>query len=190
MDYGLGLLKNEITVYDYFKKNCEVNRVIQKPLFYDEQYFTFVIYEYVDLPTLDEVAKNESTTQESLKFIVKQLIQILDKLYAANMVYRDLKLDNIFVRSDYSIVLIDFMFTVSSNKKLGLLELDLKKGSSLRILKNMGVISQKKRYHWDDAYGLKVLLKDLNQSSKYELNKVIDETSNRVGRLEYYLDHT
>lgn len=186
-DYGLGLLPNEVTAQEILRKYPEISRRILPPLFYDAENFHFVAYEYIEAPTLKAVLNERRVSAEMLSSICQQLTCILDALYKARIVYRDFKLDNIFVFNS-SLILIDFMFAISPDPNIGLKEVKSNRFLRTLILRNMGGASQKESLLWDDAFGLHRLMKEMNYTLDGEFGDHCRKIAERVGRLEYSLN--
>ncbi len=186
-DYEFGLLLNEIRSYEALKKIDKMNRHLLEPLFYDYKNNKFIAYQYVEALNLYDHYDSQELDLKSFRVIVAQLINILDSLYQAGIVYRDLKMDNIFVMKDDSILLIDFLFSIYPDRIGSLIELDRGSIRNLKILENMGVPSQKEKYVWDDAYGMERILEKLIHRCDLCTHEELKEVGERVGRIEYHL---
>lgn len=81
-----------------------------------------IIMDYVEGKTIGNVIKENTITKENKFKILNNLAIAINELHKLNITHRDLKPDNIFVKPDYSIVIIDFGISCQLDKKEGVCE--------------------------------------------------------------------
>ena len=74
----------------------------------ENEHGTFLATEYIEGLTLRELMKSESITLPRILKIVEQLANALDAAHHANIVHRDVKPENIMVRRDSIVKVLDF----------------------------------------------------------------------------------
>jgi serine/threonine protein kinase len=81
----------------------------------------YIICEYINGTTLDEIYKETKPTKLELLNIGKQLCATIDHLHKYNIIHRDIKLANIMMDKDrYKLYLIDFDLSKISNRELNI----------------------------------------------------------------------
>ena len=68
----------------------------------------FIATEYIDGKTLNEYSKNDSLNLKSALEIAIQIASALDEAHSAGIVHRDIKPDNIMVRENGLVKILDF----------------------------------------------------------------------------------
>ena len=74
----------------------------------ENEHGTFLATEFIEGLTLREVMKRESITMPRILRIIEQLANALDAAHHANIVHRDVKPENIMVRRDSIVKVLDF----------------------------------------------------------------------------------
>lgn len=81
-----------------------------------------IIMDYVEGKTIGDVIKDNTMTNDNKFKVLNNLAHSINDLHKANIAHRDLKPHNIFVKPDYSVVIIDFGISCQIDKKLGVCE--------------------------------------------------------------------
>jgi len=153
----------------------------------------FIVISFIESQPLyaDVVLKEakDSTISEE-DFIVKilqQILDIVDALYAAKVVHRDVRPDNLLLSSHPvtghpRVTLIDFALS-SSNE--GLLPQLVHQGTKESFLAGLGGVWKPDKYLWDDAYSFYMIVKSF--AGSFRCNEIVYLMSSlfeKIGRFE------
>ncbi len=177
----VGLKKNLINEHNVYNElNKDPNRKFFLPDLINTFNFLFcycIIYEFIEGQTLSKYFNDKKNIKADKFFdqmIVDQLIQIIDHLFKARVIHRDLRPKNIFLL-DRRLILFDFTFSIWLN--------DPKQPVfDIRTEKALGEHYKPEELKWDDAYSLKVMLEE---SPLIISNKSLNEIVNRINRLTH-----
>lgn len=179
------LITREVKVIKYIKDNrcgkCDWS-IPNVVAFLDEGRFAFIATEYIGGETLTSVISQDRLTNQNKDELVKQFNQICDFLYSHDLIHRDVRPDNILIHSDkdsMKVTLIDFAYTVSSNK-LEFGEIDPTK--LRKQLYGLGAGLNPEPLVWDDAYSFYKIIEQLGDSNDNGLNELMKA---KIGRLVY-----
>lgn len=95
------MLKNEVKTH----QNLIHENVVQMHFCFTDQIFLYMILEYCEDSSLDKHKFSKSLTNSELayytaRYVGKQLLTGIEFLHSQNIVHRDLKLGNIFIKND------------------------------------------------------------------------------------------
>ena len=117
----MGLKKNLINEHNVYNElNKDPNRKFFLPDLINTFNFLFcycIIYEFIEGQTLSKYFNDKKNIKADKFFdqmIVDQLIQIIDHLFKARVIHRDLRPKNIFLL-DRRLILFDFTFSIWLN---------------------------------------------------------------------------
>ncbi|MBT8622535.1 serine/threonine protein kinase [Polynucleobacter paneuropaeus] len=83
--------------------------IVSVKRFFEANGTAYLVMEYCDGQSLDEIIKNEGPlSEDKILKILKPLLDSLKNIHSANFLHRDVKPANIFIREDGSPVLLDF----------------------------------------------------------------------------------
>jgi serine/threonine protein kinase len=83
--------------------------IVSVKRFFEANGTAYLVMEYCDGQSLDEIIKNEGPlTEGRILKILEPLLDGLENIHSANFLHRDVKPANIFIREDGSPVLLDF----------------------------------------------------------------------------------
>lgn len=181
-DLKFRLLQNEQLCEQLFKKKYP-NMPLLEISFIDLDY-QYVAYEYIELPTLGEFFCSPKCSEKIRLNLLNELMDFLEALYQMNIVYRDIKMDNFFVGTQGNVIFLDFSFAISKDESVGLKEL-VASLENEKVLRYMGVLSQKESFYWDDALGMFNLLCELELLSGLDLSSFKEKTKVNMGRIVY-----
>lgn len=186
-DFQFGLLNNEVVAYNLLINNGKINNSLLNLIFHDEEHSQFVAYEFINGMSLNRYLSS-NRTQEEIDKIFTGLSNIIDGLLLAGIVHRDLRADNFLITENARLLVIDFLFSVDPNQPNIFSELDLSDDYNLKVLKFMGLNSQKKPYVWDDAYGMVRMIEELQETTGMNLENKMIEFKQKVDRIDYGID--
>lgn len=187
-DFYLGLLKNEIAASNILLADVSHKKYFVSPEFYDTTSFKYIAFQYFEGVNIKDYVLNGNASFSEKITTVNKIFPILDCLYKNSIVHRDIKETDILVSPEGNLVLVDFGFAVSTVQKNGFYELDVSVENNRKILGGMGVDSQPKSLHWDDAYGVYQLLKKIDGKAMVDLSSCIAEAKKRISRISYCIN--
>ena len=187
-DFFFGLLKNEITISRYLKSKSFkyqffpklINETMIAP-------FDYAVYNYINGVTLDKIALKRFKKNQKY-MIYDQLLYIVKELNKNKLIHRDIVPRNILITKNeknnkIEVYLIDWLFCVSLNKNVQLLELPFE-GINKEILKNLGEAYRQGEYLWDDAYSMLQIFLEFKDYGE-EVDEYILELTLLIGKLNY-----
>lgn len=149
--------------------------------FFNENNTAYITMEYVDGITLKEHVKNNGTMDyHSVLDIMKPVMQALDKMHSLKMIHRDISPDNIMIRNDGQIKLIDFGST-------RIIEEDNEK--SLTVMLKRGFTPEEQyrskgnQGSWTDVYALCATMYYMitGQVIPEAMDRLVDDTYISIG---------
>jgi serine/threonine protein kinase len=125
-----------LSYFPYFPKVY----IFKKTLFCE-----FVVMEFIEGDSINNTPPTEDKFKEFCYDVIKDL-------NVKNIIHRDIRPDNIFIKKDGSLILIDFGWAIVNGNSYG----DAKHSQSLKTL---GDEFQFENYAWNDGYSLSCLYK-------------------------------
>ncbi len=186
-DFQFGLLNNEVTAYNLLIKNAKINNSLLHLIFHDEEHSQFIAYEFINGVSLNHYFSS-NRGQEEIDEIFTGLSNIIDGLLLAGIVHRDLRADNFLVTENARLLVIDFLFSIAPNQPHMFSELDLPDDYNMKVLKSMGLNSQKKPYVWDDACGMVRMIEGLQETTGVNFENKMIEFKQKIDRIDYGID--
>lgn len=95
----------ELNIYEKFKHIDGIPKIISIEDFGDDK---VVFEEYIDGSSLQEIVKEYAGDFEKVKKLIIKICSILEPIWKDNKIHRDIKLNNIMIRSNGEPVVIDF----------------------------------------------------------------------------------
>jgi serine/threonine protein kinase len=173
------LLINEINIRNFFKDELEFTQVINyKKGKHEYLFFNFIEYNHM---SIENIKKN------GIDFILSQAFDIVKKVNRADVLHRDIKLDNFLILNGNKVILNDFVYAISS-KTEDFKEVTLN-NQGLKLLNDLK--SNSNNLYWDDMDSLyneiKLLYKlDIfNTFEKLEIKNILNKIKNEIG-LNFY----
>ncbi len=171
-------------------------REIDPKYFPKEYYFrnaenvSYIIMEAVNGERLDHLINSEEYKLKSDQFkknIYKGIFDILKILHKSKIVHRDIRPQNLLIKSDGTPVLIDFQFAVDIERKKYKEFNTIRKKPELNI--GLGENFAKNTYHWDDAYSIYKILEFLKNEHDQDFLDIKFMTSKMIGKYEIISVH-
>lgn len=108
--------KEDELVENYFKRECEVLSMLRHEnivSIYDQGYdrekkLYYIVLEFVDGKTLEQIIKSQSIDDYDKEKIISQIFNALEYAHTHNILHRDLKPSNIMITSTNKVKIIDF----------------------------------------------------------------------------------
>ena len=149
--------------------------------------FDYAVYNYINGVTLDKIALKRFKKNQKY-MIYDQLLYIVKELNKNKLIHRDIVPRNILITKNeknnkIEVYLIDWLFCVSLNKDVQLLELPFE-GINKEILKNLGEAYRQGEYLWDDAYSMLQIFLEFKDYGE-EVDEYILELTLLIGKLNY-----
>jgi serine/threonine protein kinase len=171
-------LVNEYTIYNVLAKDPE--RIFFLPKVINAFHLPFgfcIAYKFLKARNLAEYLKDSKgfkNEESSNELIVNQLLNIIDHLYKADIIHRDIRPPNIFVDNG-KLILFDFSFSILlNNPKQPFFDISIEKA--------LGEHYKPEELKWDDAYSLLIMLEE----NDFHLSKgALSEIKERINRLTY-----
>ena len=183
---GIGQSANrefEIMKFIVQKFPTDLAKMVQCPIYYaNDGKNKFVSFKKItEGKTLKQILNNHSN--ENLHAIFDRILTFVKMLQKFKIVHRDLTPDNIIVLNDSDILISDWQFAVSKNRKF---RENTHAKKHIELLSDLGGNYYKGRYHWDDAYALKIMLEEAkNNLAKSKYNELLARCSQITGRCVY-----
>jgi len=95
----------ELNIYEKFKHIEGIPKIISIEDFGDDK---VVFEEYIDGSSLQEISQEYARDFQKIKELIIKICSILDPIWKDNKIHRDIKFNNIMVRSNGEPVVIDF----------------------------------------------------------------------------------
>lgn len=184
-DLKFGVLANEVLAFEVLSAKTAMSDRLIQPLFFSSAE-NVVGYKFVELPSLSTYLAWGGGGLEEIDFIVNQLVEFLDVLFKAELVHRDLKLENFFVAPENRLVLFDFSFMASVSADYVFKELNMSVAEDVKILKYMGE-GKAVWNEWDDARSVLAIISKIEQVTGFSLERYRGQVERKVGRLVYTL---
>ena len=172
-------------------------KIIKELRFFKTKYFpkvyysrytknqNFIVMEKIEGTRLDQLINSNELETKQKKFkenIYNGIFAILKILHNSKIVHRDVRPQNIIIKTDGTPILIDFQFAVDVKRKRFKEYKIVKKKP--RLIKGLGSNYAKNTFHWDDAYSVKKILDSLKINDDQEFLKTKIEVSEIVGKYE------
>lgn len=108
--------KEDELIENYFKRECEVLSMLRHEnivSIYDqgfdrEKKVYYIVLEFVEGKTLDQLIKNNTIDNEDKEKIISQILDALEYAHTHNVLHRDLKPSNIMITNTNKVKIIDF----------------------------------------------------------------------------------
>jgi serine/threonine protein kinase len=185
IDTKLLLLQNDVKVFEIAKNSLLKESLVK---IYDSimlDNMQLLITEYLDGVELSEHLIIQNPHLE------KDIEQILENLNRLNIIHRDIKLDNFFIVGN-KLRIIDFTFAISSDKNIGLKDLDLSKKINCEIMEGLGMNLNPAPFVWNDVYTFRKILLSIDKKSNHlkdcidNLDKIKTENYTVKPKSEFY----
>lgn len=179
------------------KMNKAYKRFFPSPLYVEkDSEGKAVVLEFIKGRSLEEIFRKNLLETYDTKKILTQLLEIAKILQEEEIIHRDIKPDNIIVKNNNDIFLVDFQFALS-NKDARLCEsrLFVDRPDIIRLL---GSDYRKGNFLWDDAYSFCQIVKRIKKTKKNnELHDKVTRSLNGmegelyvVGKMKSYIKMT
>jgi len=144
----------------------------------------YMVYRYVSGMRLADLMEQALWLNERrASALVTQLIEMLDGLYAARVVHRDLTPGNILIsqsaRNEFTSYLIDFSFSVDLDDR------SLLRSIPYWVERELGGAYRMKEGVWDDAYSVLKILREVEGKLEETLSVGTNEVEKKLGRIRY-----
>lgn len=153
----------------------------------NENKYVYIVMEYVDGYTLEEIIKSKKLDLDEIDYIFMQIAKGLDAIHANGIVHRDLKPQNILITKDKKIKLLDFGLSklidftslTSTGNTIG----------SPRYMSPEQILASKSVDYRSDYYALGVIMFELitkknpygeNLSREQLYYRILNETPNSI----------
>jgi hypothetical protein len=145
----------------------------------------FLIIENIEGQTLSYIIKSDQLKLKPARYkenLYKGIFSILKILHNAKIVHRDIRPENLIIKSDGTPILIDFQFAVDiKRKKFKEFKIVRKKP---KLIRGLGGDYAKNSFHWDDAYSVKMIFEKLLFKDDPEFSKIESEIVKIIGKYE------
>ena len=188
-DFTCSILFNEILAYHQLMSGTKRGaKMIMAPVFFDNQHNQFIAYEFRREKTLYDYIQNAERFCLSYKIIIEiieNLFRLLDHLYDAQIIHRDIKASNLFVGKEGSLTLFDFSYAVMPSFPNDFSKTIIRDQGDKELLESMGKPAQISLYHWDDAFAIYNLICQIEDAFKVNLFKYRCRAKEMIGRIFY-----
>lgn len=155
----------------------EIPGHVVEPLYYKrDNGLRFIVHEYVNVPTLEEVMKRGNLPPETRNSFISQMAIMAKALIKKQVVHRDVRPANILVMPDNTLKLINFEFAVSEAKYKEIRPIRKTPG----IIRELGGAYALGTYKWDDMYSFAKIMKELGATP--ENNEDIKFIVSQIGK--------
>ena len=93
---SLRLLKSEITVH----RVCDHKNIVQFIRYFEDTHNVYILLEKCDESLMDALKEQKILTEDKTRYFLKHIVEGVMYLHEQNIVHRDIKLSNIFVREN------------------------------------------------------------------------------------------
>jgi len=166
VDLKLRLLENEFFFYEFLDKKL-AKYLTPMYDFHQNKHLQMIVFSFIS--NSHELNKYNIIGNNTY---LDEIIYILDEIHKANVIHRDIKLDN-FMLDDKKIKIIDFTFARninnSSNSKFK--ELNISDEENYQILKRLGNGLNPKVFVWNDFISMKNIIDDILHDEKLNLDE-------------------
>ncbi|WP_062532640.1 protein kinase domain-containing protein [Jeotgalibaca dankookensis] len=181
------LAKRESDIINYLiKMDNKAEKYIPRIIAADnDSVVSFIAIEYIEGVTLKKhFEENEVNSVGLIEEVIKDLNTLLDILHKNNVIHRDIRPDNVMVKNGAThLVLIDFAFAISTEiDTLGETDLVLKNPD---ILNTLGEEYKPRKFYWDDAYSINMLVEEIVPSYSKIYPTIYNEINSKIGKLTY-----
>jgi hypothetical protein len=172
-------------------KILEILRKLDSKFFPKPYYFRsnfsekFVAIEKINGDRLDKLIASNVLKSKSNQYqlnLYRGIYQILKILHESKIVHRDIRPENLIIKSNGLPILIDFQFSVDVKRKYFKEFKIIRKKP--RLIKNLGSYYAKNKSHWDDAHSVIKILDQLNLTSNSEFTEIRNKTNSLIGKYE------
>lgn len=153
----------------------------------DYDFNDYVCVEFCNGVSLKDYIEKSPLTRKESKYLIVFLTEVLEVLYEANIIHRDIRPENIMVIQKSETIefkIIDFGFCVIDNKDI----LDSNKFFDQKILKSLGDEYKKNEYEWDDSIAILNLIEECIENPYQRFPNEISKIQQIVGRRQYKVE--
>ena len=174
--------KHEFEVYEYLNK--QNNKYFPKEIMYEnlQDNKMFLCIEYIDGELLsEEIIKN--ATEQKLNNMFNSLYDIAQILYNNKFIHRDINYNNLLVKNDGNIKLVDFQHLIGNKFKESQENIIFPKR-----LRGTNKHLRPGNYIWDDMYSLYIILSkfSLNNNVIPDYKEKLSDIKSKIGKNRYY----
>ena len=155
-----------------------------------EKNINFIIMEEVEGQRLDRLINSdefETKPNQYKENLYKGIFNMIKILHKSKIVHRDIRPQNIIVKSDGTPILIDFQFAVDIKRKKYKEFEFVKKHPGVML--GLGDKFAKNILHWDDAYSVNKIFDLLNIKNDQDFLKIRNMIIKMIGRYEIISMH-